>query len=84
MEHKHRIHYLLRGYQRLIEDLLDAERRKYPEIEAYFAEDCLEQLFVKNLESVQGDERDVMYFSITYGPDRNVRCVAPFGPACRL
>ena len=25
---------------------------------------------VKNLESVQGEERDVMLFSLTYGPDQ--------------
>jgi very-short-patch-repair endonuclease len=66
--------------QRLIEDLLDAERRKFPEIEPHFAEDRLEQVFVKNLESVQGDERDVMYFSITYGPDRNGKISMNFGP----
>jgi very-short-patch-repair endonuclease len=54
--------------QRLIEDLLDAERRKDPAIEPHFAETRIEPVFVKNLENVQGDERDVMYFSITYGP----------------
>jgi very-short-patch-repair endonuclease len=53
----------------LIEDLLDEERRKDPSLEPYFSEMELEPLFVKNLESVQGDERDIIYFSITYGPD---------------
>jgi very-short-patch-repair endonuclease len=54
--------------QKLVEDLLDAERRKSPEIEAHFSDDRLEPVFVKNLENVQGDERDVMWFSLAYGP----------------
>src|SRR5690606_15187213 len=66
--------------QRLIEDLLDEARRQYPEIDPWFAEDALEPVFVKNLESVQGDERDIMYFSIGYGPDRDGRISMNFGP----
>ncbi|WP_142850879.1 DUF3320 domain-containing protein [Telmatospirillum sp. J64-1] len=69
--------------QRLIEDLLDEERRKDPSLEPFFAEDALEPVFVKNLESVQGDERDVMYFSITYGPDRSGAVSMNFGPMNR-
>ena len=69
--------------QRLIEDLFDAERRKSPAIESYFAEDRVEPLFVKNLESVQGDERDIMYFSITYGPDAAGTISMNFGPMNR-
>ncbi len=37
-------------------------------------------LFVKNLENVQGDERDVMLLSICYGYDRNRRMLMNFGP----
>lgn len=69
--------------QKLIEDLLDDERRKDPSIEPHFAEDQLEPVFVKNLESVQGDERDLMYFSITYGPDIAGRVSMNFGPMNR-
>lgn len=69
--------------QRLIEDLLDDARRKSPDIEPFFAEDALEPVFVKNLESVQGDERDVMYFSITYGPDLTGAVSMNFGPMNR-
>ena len=55
--------------QRTIDDLLDDARRKYPEIERYFqASDDYDPVFVKNLESVQGDERDVIIFSLNYGP----------------
>jgi very-short-patch-repair endonuclease len=69
--------------QRLIEDLLDDARRNRPELEAYFAEEALEPLFVKNLENVQGDERDLMYFSITYGPDLTGAVSMNFGPMNR-
>ncbi len=69
--------------QRLIEDLLDQERRKDPSIETYFHSEREEPIFVKNLESVQGDERDVIYFSITYGPDITGRVSMNFGPMNR-
>jgi very-short-patch-repair endonuclease len=69
--------------QGLIEDLLDAERRKDPGLEPYFSEMELEPVFVKNLESVQGDERDIMYFSITYGPDMAGAVSMNFGPLNR-
>lgn len=54
--------------QALIEDLLDAARREHPEIEPHFDEDLAEPVFVKNLETVQGDERDVIFLGIGYGP----------------
>lgn len=66
--------------QRLIEDLLDEERRKDPTLEGYFADAELEPVFVKNLESVQGDERDIMYFSLTYGPTLTRSVSMNFGP----
>ncbi len=69
--------------QSLIEDLLDDARRRDPSIEPYFSEVELEPVFVKNLESVQGDERDIMYFSITYGPDAAGAISMNFGPMNR-
>lgn len=39
-----------------------------------------EPLFIKNLENVQGDERDVILFSVCYGPDRYGRISLNFGP----
>ena len=39
-----------------------------------------EPLFVKNLENVQGDERDVILFSVCYGPDGAGRVSLNFGP----
>src|SRR6218665_3993909 len=66
--------------QRLIEDLLDEARRQDPSIEHHFADAELEPVFVKNLESVQGDERDIMYFSVTYGPGLDGAMPMNFGP----
>ena len=39
-----------------------------------------EPIFVKNLENVQGDERDVIMFSVCYGPDRMGKISLNFGP----
>lgn len=69
--------------QRLVEDLLDEERRKDHALEPFFDENNLEPVFVKNLESVQGDERDVMYFSLAYGPDKTGAVSMNFGPMNR-
>jgi very-short-patch-repair endonuclease len=66
--------------QTLIEDLLDRERAAHPAIEPFFAENNPEAVLVKNLENVQGDERDAMYFSVTYGPDRAGHFTMNFGP----
>lgn len=55
--------------QRLVEDRMDEARRKNPELERFFiASDAYDPVFVKNLESVQGDERDIILLSLTYGP----------------
>ena len=62
----------------LIERLLNkAIVQKRLEEAAYSRE---EPLFVKNLENVQGDERDVILFSVCYGPDASGRVSLNFGP----
>ena len=66
--------------QGLIEDLLDAARRDDPALEHHFQQSLLEPIFVKNLENVQGDERDIMYFSLTYGPTLAGTVSMNFGP----
>lgn len=66
--------------QRLIEDLFEVERRKDRSLDRIFGDELAEPLFVKNLESVQGDERDIIYFSTTYGPDQTGRVSMNFGP----
>ncbi len=74
---------LSQAQQALIEDLLDARRDKSPELDPHFAEAREERIFVMNLENVQGDERDVILFSICYGPDSIGRVAMNFGPMNR-
>lgn len=59
---------------------LEAARKKMPDVEAFFKAHPHEPFFVKNLENVQGDERDVIFISIGYGrtPEGNVNL--SFGP----
>lgn len=68
--------------QNLIEDLLTEEFRTAPQLEKAALERD-EPLFIKNLENVQGDERDVILFSICYGPDESGRVSLNFGPLNR-
>ena len=65
---------------RTIENHLEQFRRQNPELERYFAPERSEKFFVKNLESVQGDERDVLIFSVGYGKDKFGRLTMNFGP----
>jgi len=67
----------------LIEDLLEDERRNHPALESYFSDQNEEPLFVKNLENVQGDERDVILFSICYAQDAEGKFTMNFGPLNR-
>jgi very-short-patch-repair endonuclease len=69
--------------QNLVQDLLDLARREHPEIESWFTDAVEEPVFVKNLENVQGDERDVILFSVGYGPDAQGRVHMNFGPLNR-
>lgn len=70
--------------QTLIEDLLDKARGEDPSMEwAFNNEYGVDPVFVKNLETVQGDERDVILFSVTYGPDRSGHTTMNFGPLNR-
>lgn len=53
---------------RLVEDLLDKARRAYPELEPHFADERLEPVVVRNLETAQGDERDIILIGVGFGP----------------
>lgn len=66
--------------QKLISDLFEIARGEHPEIERHFEEDKYDAVFVKNIESVQGDERDLIYFSITFGKDSAGKLSMNFGP----
>ena len=66
--------------QNLIATLLEARRRSNAELDKVLAQKVPEELFIKNLENVQGDERDIILFSITYGPDAAGKVTMNFGP----
>ncbi|KAA9331307.1 DUF3320 domain-containing protein [Hymenobacter busanensis] len=63
-----------------IQDALEVLRRQHPETEAFFAAHQHEPFFIKNLENVQGDERDVMLISIGYGRTKDGYLSMSFGP----
>lgn len=65
--------------QSLILDLLDVARRDEPALEWFFADERVEATIVKNLENVQGDERDVILFSITFWKDAAGKLAMDFG-----
>jgi very-short-patch-repair endonuclease len=55
----------------LIEELLDMRLKQDSYARGWIEqrEGSPEPFFIKNLENVQGDERDVIFISVTYGPD---------------
>ena len=68
---------------RRIEDEVDILRRRDPSHEEFFAGHPEEPFFVKNLENVQGDERDVILISIGYGKIDGAYLPMNFGPLNR-
>ena len=50
-----------------ITDLLEFKRLTNDSLDAFLREGKVEDVFVKNLENVQGDERDVILVSVAYG-----------------
>jgi len=87
------VHYLTDGMKRsvgviafntaqanAIAEELDLLRLEDPSLEQYFSGDRLDGPFVKHLESVQGDERDVIIFSVGYGRDEDGKFTMNFGP----
>lgn len=75
-----------RAQQELIEDLLDTARATDSALDAVLeligagAHAMTEPVIVKNLETVQGDERDVVLLSVGYGPDAQGSLALNFGP----
>ena len=67
----------------LIEDLLSEALAEHPDLEQQNME-SEEPLFIKNLENVQGDERDVILFSVGYGPDKDGKLSMNFGPLNKI
>lgn len=63
-----------------IQDQLEIVRRTNPDIEAFFQQHPSEPFFIKNLENVQGDERDVIFISVGYARSPNAPLKMAFGP----
>ena len=66
--------------QMLVIEEIEKRRREHPELEEFFSESRDEPFFVKNLENVQGDERDVILLSVGYAPDQGGTLAMRFGP----
>jgi very-short-patch-repair endonuclease len=63
-----------------VRDQLEMVRRQDPSCEGYFRSHPEEPFFIKNLENVQGDERDVIFISVGYGRTSEGRVSMNFGP----
>lgn len=63
-----------------IEDELEELRKKDQTIESFFSSEKNEPFFIKNLESVQGDERDIIFISVGFSKKASGRLSMNFGP----
>jgi hypothetical protein len=61
-------------------DAVEALRRADPSTEAFFGAHPDEPFFVKNLENVQGDERDAILISVGYARGADGKLAMRFGP----
>jgi len=66
--------------QNAIQEEIQRELEEHPEMERHFSADREEHFFVKNLETIQGDERDIIFLSIGYGRDAQGKLSKNFGP----
>ncbi|KXV40452.1 disulfide oxidoreductase [Gluconobacter japonicus] len=69
--------------QTLITDLLEKAQREDSSLVPFFSEECAEPVLIRNLENVQGEERDIMFFSLTYAPELKGAPYVSFGPLNR-
>ncbi len=67
-----------------IDTALAAARQQRPGLDRYFTTGRLDGFFVKTVESVQGDERDVLIVSTGCAPDENGKVTMAFGPLSKL
>lgn len=63
-----------------IVEQLEMLRRSDNSCESFFTAHPDEPFFVKNLENIQGDERDVIFISVGYGRDKDGKVTLNFGP----
>jgi very-short-patch-repair endonuclease len=69
--------------RRAIEMQIDKLKLENPHLYPLFSYNREEEVFIKNLETVQGDERDVIFFSVGYGKDETGNMSMNFGPLNR-
>ena len=69
----------IRQQQAVLEEI-ELQIHLHPEMEDFFKSSRKEHFFVKNLETIQGDERDVIFISIGFGFDDSGRLNRNFGP----
>ncbi|MGH9949174.1 MAG: DUF3320 domain-containing protein, partial [Pyrinomonadaceae bacterium] len=66
--------------QTAIQDELEQRRRADPSLEPFFDRSRQDYFFVKNLENIQGDERDQIFLSVTYAKARDGKLRYNLGP----
>lgn len=66
--------------QQAIQEEIEAARINNPDLEQCFNKNKYEHFFVKNLETIQGDERSVIFISVGYGKDKDGILYSNFGP----
>jgi very-short-patch-repair endonuclease len=69
--------------QQAILEEIDLLLKANAEMEPFFRGDRHDHFFVKNLETIQGDERDVIFISVAFGRDMNGKLSLNFGPINR-
>ncbi|MDR3223935.1 MAG: DUF4011 domain-containing protein [Methanobrevibacter sp.] len=69
--------------QQAILEELELRLKENPEIEKFFNQSGKDGFFVKNLENIQGDERDIILISVGYGFDKDRKLTLNFGPLNR-
>ena len=69
-----------KSQENTINEAIDKLRDMHPECEFFFNENNTESFFVKNLERIQGDERDRIIISCGYGKDKSGSFAMRFGP----
>ena len=73
-----------REQQTLIEDLLDEARGRNAAIERFFTDAVVEPVWIKTLDNVQGEERDVVLFSVGYSADASGTVATDLGAFGRV
>ena len=63
-----------------VQGVLDLAQGRYPELAEFFDPGRPDRFFLKNLERVQGDERDCILLTVGYSKDRAGNLPLRFGP----